>query len=154
MASRQVRKAWAFPSNPGKSPLIADKVLFDEKVLKILIKDGIMTYKVGLSPKLECQCDSNTDNIYCNHIFYLLSKVYHLSDLTITFIHLKQVHEHFIKYIMRNNNTESVDELNNILEEELAKYFAKEVCGICLLSLDHKKFNYDIFTCEKCNLIC
>lgn len=115
----------------------------------IPIKDGIVTYKINLSPKLGCQCDEFTyADIYCNHILYLLSKIYKLSDLTITFIHLKQAHEQFIKYIMKNNN---YDDLNDVLEEEIAKYFTKEDCGICLLSLDDKKFNYDIYTCDQCN---
>lgn len=124
----------------------------------VIIKDGIVSYKIFIE-KLECQCYSrnnphNTvDNMYCNHILYLLSKIYHLSDLIITFIDIKPIKEQFIKYILINNNTttENVDELNNILEEEITKYFAEEICGICLLSLDHKNFNYDIFTCCQCN---
>ncbi len=130
-------------------------VTIKNKNKKIIpIKDGIITYKINLSPKLGCQCYANTSNdIYCTHILYLLTKIYKLSDLTITFIHLKQVHEQFIKYIMKNNNTitRGVDDLNNILEGEVAKYFAEETCGICLLSLDDKKFNYDLFTCDQCN---
>ena len=123
-------------------------VTMKNKNKKIIpIKDGIVTYKINLNPKLGCQCDAHT-GIYCNHILYLLSKIYKLSDLTITFIHLKQVHEQFIKYIIKNR---TIDDLNNILEGEIKKYFAEETCGICLLTLDDRKFNYDIYTCDQCN---
>ncbi len=125
----------------------------------IPIKDGIVTYKINLSPKIECQCyqyntgangtDRSNSDIYCNHILYLFSKIYKMSDLIITFIHLKPLHEQFINYIVKNDNIS--DELNNILEGELANYFKEEVCGICLSSLDDKKFNYDIFICDQCS---
>ena len=111
-----------------------------------IIKDGFIKYNVAIIPKITCQCfQQNNKYTYCEHINHILDNYYKLSKFTIYYLYL--IYDEFIDIFLSGNKSE----LNKELEELLEKYFENEDCGICLMPLNHIKYNYHLFRCDKCN---
>jgi hypothetical protein len=116
---------------------------------QIYIKDGFINYLIDFKNKLVCPCKSNiigkaNYQIYCNHILYFLIEHLKLSSLVISYLNIKEIYQNFPNYI-----NEDKDNLNEILEKDILKYFEKE-CIICYEKLNKKNNRLDMFICQLC----
>jgi hypothetical protein len=90
---------------------------------------------------IKCQC---SNNIYCNHILFILCDIYKLSPSTI--LYLPFVYDYFLEKIKNNQ----IKDLNKILEEKIFQYFDTDDCGICLNKLTEGKNYMKFYICNQC----
>ena len=117
----------------------------------MLVKDGIITYKIRINNKLYCQCcDKNNyydryNNLYCKHIFYLLKYHFKLNNYAICYLYLDEVHELF-----KSNYKKNKFNLNSLLEKKIGEVINSKECAICYNNL---RVNKPLYQCSKCKNI-
>jgi hypothetical protein len=123
-----------------------NKYIISKKKKKIMIKDGIITYKIITDNNLEkirCQCMS-TDKT-CSHLMFLLSKHFNMSCLVISLMNHKKVYRYFMNNYIRLGFAigKQMDlEIDNLLDDA--------ECGVCLYHLLDDKFNCKLYKCLTC----
>ncbi len=114
----------------------------NKKIIKI--KDGIITYKISLE-SLRCQCMISTNNL-CDHILFLLSNKYKLSDFVIAYLDIPTIREEFIVRLLNGNPN-----LAKVMKMVVESVLNDLECGICTESLSVNKHGYNLYQCTKCN---
>jgi len=106
---------------------------------KVYITEGNIKYQIN-TKNISCQCSQHKkyDNIYCRHILYYL---WHcgLTDVVISHLDHPVIYKRFIK----GDNC-------LMLERLLDEIFFDDECGVCTLSLNHPKYNYELYRCIEC----
>ena len=132
----------------NKNNLVAIPPNKNKRKKFIFVKDGFITYKITFNIyNIECQCSGQYlgQNIFCDHVLYLISSHFGLSDKSICFLDHPQIMIKFIEGIKK-----SIIDINGILEKEIDNFLDREMCGICFVELGDKRFNLDLYVCRKC----
>jgi len=118
-------------------------------LFKFSIKDGYMTMIAELYPKVMCPCMSSNTGIkykYCKHILKIFMEYFGFSSHIVTYFHLPEINIKFHDLVMLSEDPFTI---NSELLEVLNKSFSGE-CGVCSEDLNHKKFDMNLYQCQRC----
>jgi hypothetical protein len=109
---------------------------------KYFVKDGWVIYQVNITPIIKCQCAS--ENRLCNHVLYVLDKVFHINFDVLKFFHKLNIH---IANTIRQKKLNINDEIIGIINKNIIN----DNCGICLEPMNIESlFKQCLYECPKC----
>lgn len=115
------------------------------------VQEGYCKHVVNLENYYSCDCKSFEHGNLCAHTIYLLH--YHLALSSEIIMILTDIKLYTI-FIHLLNDTENLDELDNLVYEKICEHFKGNECGSCLNDLTDPKYELKLYQCDKCKQYC
>lgn len=115
----------------------------DKKLHRFRVKDGLVTYRVNIAPKLSCQCLG-----ICHHIIHILVNEYKLDRVSLE--HLEKIYPKFLDLISDSVNLPKILlTINKVLMNHFNEDLLDYDCGICMNRMKLKDTLYECHHCSK-----